>query len=246
VSDSALATEHRHVGHTGIVRQVSAQVETHPPPAPDAPALGARRGGVRGADEPVTVRPTRRPATVYGPARFACSTSGSLCSSPGRRARPAAASPSPPAFALAPAQARLSYPSRHRTCCGRWSPARRSVRCGSCSSGNASAPACRGRGDSPTSHAAFSGRLKLDWRVRDRADPGQGRRRAPAGLAREEPDQARLFANELSYQLVLDGCFECAEAGTGTGSGWWACRRVGTATRSWPVARGRRRPQRRA
>jgi hypothetical protein len=220
-----------------MVKQVSASPEVTPSAGRNARVLGAQRGGVRGADELSLFRHTRRPATSTGRARSARSTSQSALlqsRSAGETRR---------GFALPPGSATRAGSgalllSKHATdLLQAMVPA--------CPSG-ADGAARRHRegalhaGARPPTDVSRRLRrpLRLDWRFRDRTDPAKGGEDLQPGAAVRQ--RAQLPAR--ARRLVRVRRRRARAPGWARG----ACRRVRTATRRWPVARGRRRPQRRA
>jgi transposase len=64
-------------------------------------------------------------------------------------------------------------------------------------------------------YASFCGQLKVDWHFCDPADPeAKGCVERLQGYLETNFEPGRLFANELDYQLQLDGWFERANART--------------------------------
>jgi transposase len=72
-----------------------------------------------------------------------------------------------------------------------------------------------GRGRPTDVYASFCGQLKLDWHFCEPADPeAKGIVERLQGYLETNFEPGRLYANELDYQLQLDGWFERANART--------------------------------
>jgi transposase len=72
-----------------------------------------------------------------------------------------------------------------------------------------------GDGRPTAAYAGFCGQLAVDWHFCGPADPeAKGIVERLQGYLETNFEPGRLFANELDYQLQLDGWFECANART--------------------------------